>query len=66
MSRRAAIASLIEHRRDMARASIDLPSEGAAQQLHALDRLILDVRAGRVDAFQRGEDSQSRITIAAG
>ncbi len=66
MSRRAAIVSLIEHRRDIVRAITDAPSDKVTQQLHVLDRLILDVRAGRVDVFERDDARRSRVTIAAG
>lgn len=64
MPRQAAIARLIVNRRELAQSAIE-QGEHSEETIQVLDRLILDVRAGRVDAFELRHPGRSRVTVSA-
>ncbi|PXW24698.1 hypothetical protein [Paraburkholderia caballeronis] len=65
MTREEAIHLLLEAHKAASGQGVasDSPDDDAFGQLHTIDRLLLDVRAGRVDEFHFGEDSAAQITI---
>lgn len=68
MPRRRAIALIVATRRSiLANADERLPSD--AQRAHneaaQLERLLLDVRACRLDAFELGQPPHTHVTVSA-
>ena len=68
MSRTSAIALIVNSRKSLlADAEERMPAD--AQRLHAaaenLTRLLLDVRAGRVNAFELNEPTRMRVFVSA-
>ncbi|WP_347554542.1 hypothetical protein [Robbsia sp. KACC 23696] len=66
MSRKAVIAWLIEIRRKAFDDTNPMRNGSANADLEALDRLILDVRASRIDTFAMRHPRECQVVIAAG